>query len=257
MIGTMHAAVAWEKYRKHLLALRKYRALLHTYQNQTVFLPDKNTGAFWDDIFAQQPGVFPMESWRIQTIARLVDCTKSILNLGVGRGDLETLLLKQSLTLDYLGTDIAPKTVVYLKQKFPTLHFQEAKLQALSPKKNQFDQILLLEVLEHIKQNETFALLKHIYQLTKPGGAFIVSVPVNEGLEQMLPINPNSHMRLYSEELLSFELRVVGFNISKIYRASAFSRQFNLKQRLNSFWRFRQPNNIVVVARKPLPHSAD
>ncbi len=248
----MNKAVAWEKKRKVLLAQGKHSQLLRTYRQQQDFLPDENTGEFWDDIFAKEPGVFPMEQWRIETIAKLIDPHKSLLNLGVGRGDLETVLLKKYGQLSYLGTDIAAKTVDHLIAKFPDLHFQKTDLLGLSPKKYQFDQILLLEVLEHIKQRETFPVLKHIYKLTKPGGKFIVSVPVNEGLEEMLPINPNSHMRLYSESLLSFEVETVGFEVEKVYRASAFKNRFPVKQLINTFFHFKEPNNLILVCRKPV-----
>ncbi len=246
----MYKAVAWENYRKKLLAAGKYRQLLKTYKDQKHFLKDENSGEFWDDIFATRPGVFPMETWRMETITNLIDCDKSILNLGVGRGDLEEYLIKKCDHLTYLGTDITPKTVEKLRGKFPDLHFQEGDLLSLSPKKYQFDQILLLEVLEHIKQNETFPVLKHIYSITKPGGRFIVSVPVNEGLEEMLPVNPNSHMRMYSEALVTFELETVGFTVEKVYWASAFGSYFKLKQFLNKILYRWEPNNLILVCRK-------
>lgn len=245
-------ALHFEASRKKLLAARKHRQVLRTYQTQRHFLPDENTGHFWDDIFAEKPAIFPMENWRINLVARLLDPQKSVLNLGVGRGSLEELLLQKFSTWQYLGTDITPKTIAHLRAQFPTLTFKQTDLLGLSPKQNQFDQILLLEVLEHIKPSETFSVLRQVYHLLKPGGRFYVSVPVNEGLDQMLPINPNSHMRLYSRELLSFELQTVGFAIQQIYQASAFSTYFGLKHLVNLLFHWREPNNLLIVCEKPL-----
>ncbi len=245
-----HKALQFEELRKKLLAEKKYKEVLRTYRAQNVSLPDENTGEFWDDIFATRPETFPMESWRINKIVSLLDCDKSILNLGVGRGDLEEVLLKKCGQPKYLGTDITPKTIAKLKENFPKLKFQLTDLFGLNPEKYQFSQILLLEVLEHIKPKETLKVLTQVYKLTKPGGYFYLSVPVNEGLEKMLPVNPNSHMRIYSEELVKFEVESVGFSVVEVYRASAFSKYFQLKQLVNAVLQYWQPNNLILVCRK-------
>lgn len=246
------AALYHEAQRKTLLATGQFKKVLASYSQQKQFLPDENTPDFWDKKFSDQNSVnsFPMERWRIKKVVTLLDCQKSILNLGVGRGALEQELLKKCATPNYVGTDITQKTFRKLRQLFPSLHFIQTDILSLSPKKRQFDQVLLLEVLEHIKPNETFSVLQHVFSLVKSGGRFIVSVPVNEGLENLLPENPNSHMRLYSLPLLRFELETVGFTVEKVYQASAFAQQFTLKQWLNSWLGFKEANNIVVVCKK-------
>lgn len=243
-------ALRFEALRKQLLAQKKYKEVLQTYRRQKVSLPDENTPDFWDSIFATRAATFPMEKWRIATILSLIDCQKSILNLGVGRGDLENELIKKCSTPKYLGTDFTPETIRQLKKKFPQLAFMEADLFGLNSEKYQFAQILLLEVLEHIKPKETFKVLKHVYELTRPQGYFYLSVPVNEGLEKMLPVNPNSHMRMYSEELIKFEVESVGFTVEHVYRASAFGHYFAIKHFLNSLIHKWKPNNLLLVCRK-------
>jgi len=243
-------ALRFEVLRKQLLAQKKYKEVLQTYKHQKVSLPDENTPEFWDHIFATRPETFPMETWRISKIVSLLNCNASILNLGVGRGDLEEQLLKKCDSPKYIGTDFTSETIAHLKKRFPKLRFIETDLFGLDPKKYQFSQVMLLEVLEHIKPKETFKVLKLVYALTAPNGYFYLSVPVNEGLEEMLPINPNSHMRIYSEELVKFEVESVGFIVEKVYRASAFNSYFALKQFLNTIIHKWQPNNLILVCRK-------
>lgn len=243
-------ALAWEEKRKELLAQGKRDQVLQTYTKQKDFLPDQNDGKFWDQRFSEGEVPFPMEKWRIEKVVSLLDCSRSILNLGVGRGELEKLLIKKCSTLKYLGTDITSSTLKRLRQLFPQLKFKKIDLFSLSPKSNQFDQILLLEVLEHIRPNETLPLLRHIFSLLQKDGKFFISVPVNEGLENMLPVNPNSHMRLYSSELLQFELESVGFTIIEKYQASAFDSLFGIKHAVNSLFSIKQPNNLLFVCKK-------
>jgi hypothetical protein len=74
---------------------------------------------------------------------------------------------------------------------------------------------------------------------------------VNEGLEAMLPENPNQHMRFYSEQLLRFELQWSGFEILEVRRASAFAKGFWWKQAVNTVFWFAHPNNLIVLCQKP------
>lgn len=243
-------ALAIEAERKRLIAAGELNKARQTYRTQNVFLPDENTGEFWDEQFSRDDQVFPMEHWRIATVVSELDLNKSLLNLGVGRGVFEAALLKKGQPTTYLGTDITAETLKLLRHRFPTLTFKKAGLTALNPKQYHFDQITLLEVLEHIRPNQTFEVLEHIFKLLKPNGRFLVSVPINEGLEKMLPYNPNSHMRLYSEELLRFELEQVGFTVEKVYQASAFAKWFGVKHVLNTWFSFRKPNNLLMIAHK-------
>ena len=174
--ASIKKALAYEEMRKLLLEQRDFDAALKTYSKQKDFLPDQNTGKFWDEHFANDGAMFPMERWRNEKVVELLDCEKSILNMGVGRGVLEEVLVKKCPSPKYLGTDITNKTIKTLREKFPMLTFERTDLFGLSPKHYQFDQILLLEVLEHIKPNETFAVLKQAYSLLNADGRFLIAV---------------------------------------------------------------------------------
>lgn len=243
--------IVFEILRKKWLQNGEYHKVRATYDNQRFCFPDENNTQFWDQQFSNRTESFPMEEWRNNLVASLIDPKKSLLSVGVGQGRLERILLQKYGSLQtYLGTDITQETLTTLKKKFPSLPFKKATLPDLKINQ-QFDQIAFLEVLEHIKPTKTFAVLRTLVEHLKPGGKLFVSVPLNEGLERMLPINPNSHQRLYSIELVSFELKAVGLQIQDTYTASAFQKYFWLKHIINKLFKLKHSNNVVIVAQKP------
>lgn len=244
-------ALWYEQHRKDLLARGEVSELRQTYDQQKEFLPDQNTGKFWDEIFTGPQQSHPMEKWRIQHVLKRVNPKAKLLNVGVGQGKIEELLIKKYPKIKYTGTDITRKTLRSLQKKYPQWKFQYAELLQLPFPKNSFDQVFFLEVLEHIKPSETFEVLSELVRVLKPGGELFLSVPVNEGLEEMLPENPNSHMRMYSKELLSFELETAGLQIQKILEASAFAKHFRIKHFVNQFLGLRHPNNLLAICQKP------
>lgn len=243
--------VQYELLRSQLADLGLQRKLLESYTRQRHFFPDRNTSEFWDDKFEVEYAVHPMADARERIIASRVEGNLNILNIGVGRGNLEQKLWgKFNEKLKYYGTDITPKTINNLKKCFPKWNFLIGKPTELPFSSSFFDQAMLLEVLEHIKPNETFKMLKEVNRVCKPNARFILSVPVNEGLVEMLPDNPNSHMRLYTEQLVSFELLSSGFVIDSVSRLSAFQSNFSLRSLINDIFHFRKPNNLIFFCHK-------
>jgi len=249
-------ALAFEKQRQQGLLTGDVGAVLASYQNQQVFLPDTNNGRFWDERFQAEDleqnfnYQFPLEQWRVEQVLQLLDKKKSVLNLGVGSGRLEARLLRQLPADQYLGTDITNKRLKLLQKKWPNYKFVKADLLKLPLADASFEQVCLLEVLEHIRPDKTFKVLAEIQRVLKPAGQLLISVPLNEGLETMLPDNPNSHLRLYSPELLQFELEQAGFRVKKVYLASAFAKHFKIKHLINQLFKLRQANNCLVIAQK-------
>lgn len=249
----IRTALQFEAKRKQLIMLGKFAEARTTYQKQKDFLPDENTGKFWDEYYGQveHQTEYPMEAWKLNHVLEELDLGKTILNIGVGDGKLEGRISAVSPKAKVTGVDFTKKLLQQVKKQFPHFRFLfQSSITDLKLKNESFDQVLLLEVLEHIIPGNTFAVLSEANRVLKPAGKLIVSVPVNEGLEEMLPINPNSHMRLYSPQLLRFELEQAGFAVEKIYQASAFQRWFWLKHFINTVFGFREPNNILIIARK-------
>ncbi len=239
------------EYLRQKLANRGFWSdFLKTYQIQRLNFPDRNSGLFWDEVFSHQTSLMPMEVWRINKVISLLDGKKNLLNIGVGKGALETFLFRKFPDIEYRGTDFTRFTLDLLQQKYGKSRIKFNTLPHLKFRRSTFDQILFLEVIEHIKPQMAFAVFSEIYRVLKPEGKLIVSVPINEHLDKLIPYNPNSHMRMYSEEVIRSELRLSGFTIEKVYRTSAFHKFFKLKHLINQLLLLREYNNLIILARK-------
>ncbi len=118
-----------------------------------------------------------------------------------------------------------------------------------------FDYAIAIEVLEHIPPCNTLQALSEIKRVMKPGGYLIASVPLNEGLEEMITRgeNPNAHVRVYTPDLIEGELRIAGFTIQDEKQLIAFHKWYGVKTILAKYVMFRKfkPNNIIILAQKP------
>ncbi|KKU93104.1 MAG: hypothetical protein UY22_C0022G0002 [Candidatus Amesbacteria bacterium GW2011_GWC1_48_10] len=176
-----------------------------------------------------------------------------ILDIGFGPADIEQKLWKFRNLIHLRGIDISEKAVDQAKKKFKSWNFQKKSIENTNQKENYFDCILALEVLEHIKPSEILNILKNILKLLRKDGVLIVSVPVNEGLEDMVNImrNPNAHVRVYTKDLIIAELEMCGYKILKIKVLYAFHSLYKIKSIVcYLFPRIRQPNNIIILAQK-------
>lgn len=242
-----------ERLREKLLNQKKYKKLLVTYFEKFPQIIDSNSPDFWDKKFTDEPAnlVFPVSDDRNSIVASLITPHSRVLNVGAGVGHLEhTIHKKVGKNIDWTGTDFTHKTLNDLKKKFSTYKFIQTGILPLPFSDNTFDVVCLLEVLEHIKPLETFAVLSELHRVTKPNGTILISVPVNEGLEEMAPNNPNSHVRVYSKRLLSFELQVSRFKIQKIIELTAFNSFYGVKKIINRILKLRQPNNLIFILKK-------
>lgn len=245
-----------ERYRHQLLASGQHVELLKTYSPDYPEIPDQNSGKFWDQRFAEETTqLHHMEQDRNQQIANWLQRHAKnlrVLNLGAGSGLLEERLYPTHASeITWAGTDITVKTLRKLRKKYPAWKFQKQQLTKLRIKQDSYDVILLLEVLEHIKPQETHTVLAEVFRVLKPGGTFIISVPINEGLEDMFPTNPNSHLRVYSLPLLKWELEQAGFQLQRVQQLTAFATGYRWKSWLNSWLKLKHANNLIGWCRKP------
>ncbi len=107
----------------------------------------------------------------LRAMAMLDDSPKRILDFGCGHGSLVRFLNATGGDIDAFGFDHDNSSVQFLKRKkIPALETLDACRQTAP-----YDAICLNEVLEHVPAPR--ALLRFLFEITKPGGLLFLAVP--------------------------------------------------------------------------------
>lgn len=98
-----------------------------------------------------------------------------ILDIGVGAGRTTPALLK--ISEDYLGVDYVPEMVSQCQKKFPAVCFDQADARDLSQFTDEsfYTVFFSMNGLCMVDHEGRIAILKEIFRLLKPGGAFLFS----------------------------------------------------------------------------------
>jgi 2-polyprenyl-3-methyl-5-hydroxy-6-metoxy-1,4-benzoquinol methylase len=241
-----------EHNRNDLAIAQRLDELKKTYTSKFPEIIDLNSQVFWNErLTIRQPlsDQDGMTQKRSRIISQLLPLSvRTLLDLGIGPGWVEELLEKRG-TITFFGTDISDKTIKNVKKRFKG-NFWVESIYEKHKRKEKYDAIMTLEVMEHIPPSKTFVILKKIHDLLIPNGYYVVSVPTNEGLEIMKD-NPNGHVRLYTVPLICAELEIAGFKVLNIKTIYAFKNYYFIKDILAKIMRHKwKPNNIIVLAQK-------
>lgn len=245
-----------EELRNRLARCKREKEFIETYSDQYAKIEDKNTGHFWDkkNFFARISSLTnPMAFHRIQKVCEFVSSLGKIkvLDVGFGPADLERCLSGADISL--FGIDISKKSVNLAKMEFKKWNFVSGNFLDIKIK-TKFDAVLVLEVLEHIQPEYNQLFLKKTFNLLKNGSWLVISVPLNEGLREMIKAgqNPNRHVRVYTPDIIKYELSLSGFKVVKTEILYAFNTRYKLKTFIcKIFPMIRKPNNMIIYAQKP------
>ncbi len=249
-----------EKLRERLATKKDFKLFKNTYTSKYPVIKDLNTPVFWDHLNDRhhiENNDSPMTNHKIRVIANKIPNSKiKVLNIGCGSGDLENIVFNvmEKNNIDWYGVDISPKSVKSCKNEFAKSHFSLGDIRKLKFKKNEFDLIILMEIMEHIKPTETYKALREVERVLKPGGKLIVSIPINEGLEDLIKggQNPNAHVRAYTVNIIKRELEISGFKVNKVVELFAFKRMYWPKTFVAKyiFKDIKKPNGLILFAEK-------
>lgn len=129
----------------------------------------------------EMEGVFDNAFPRYKYIAQKIESGMSVLNIGVGRGGLENILLKKGVLVSCLDPD--ETTINKLRKQYELgERAQVGFSQAIPYLDGQFDAVVMSEVLEHLSDKILRSTLIEVRRVLKPGGRLIGTVPANEVL---------------------------------------------------------------------------
>ncbi len=174
-----------------------------------------------------------------------------LLSIGFGNGFLEKKLVVGGYQV--FGIDPSKGLVTTAKKEIEG-YFVEGVADFLPYESSFFDFVMALDVMEHIQAPKILKVLREVKRVLKKNGVFIISIPLNEHLEELVAAgsNPNSHMRVYTPDILRMELGFFGFSIFKEYFLYAFKSFYKLKTfviRLLPL-KLRKPNLLILFAKK-------
>ncbi|RLF06713.1 MAG: hypothetical protein DRJ64_04190 [Thermoprotei archaeon] len=147
---------------------------------------------------------------RFEFLAGKISSGEIALNIGVGKGYLEEILLHKGV--DVFCLDPNRTTIELIRER---LGLEEEKAQTgysqSMPFQNVlFDVVIMSEVLEHLENVTIAETLVEVSRVLKPGGRFIGTVPADEHLQANLVVCPHcgerfhrwGHVQSFSKEQL-------------------------------------------------------
>jgi 2-polyprenyl-3-methyl-5-hydroxy-6-metoxy-1,4-benzoquinol methylase len=121
----------------------------------------------------------------------------SVLELGCGPGYLCKRIADRGLTV--VGVDKNTAKIAKARRLFPDVSFVEADIRSL-PIEEPYDTVILAEVIEHVPEEIGDRMLLTAWELVRPRGRLIVSVP-NEDL-----VRHKNHVREFTQTDLTTTL---------------------------------------------------
>jgi len=217
-------------------------------------LDNLNSGSHWAKMTQETTENLissPVYIDKINTILKFLRQENGrLLSIGFGNGFLEKKLVVEGYQV--FGVDPSKGLVTVAKNEIEG-YFMEGVADSLPYESSFFDFVMALDVMEHIQAPKILKVLREVKRVLKKNGVFIISVPLNEHLEELVAAgsNPNSHMRVYTPDILRMELSFFGFSIFKEYYLYAFTNFYVLKGLLMKLIpRFRKPNLLIVYCLK-------
>lgn len=136
---------------------------------------------------------------------------RSILDIGCGNGYLLSILTKKGFIT--FGIEPNPALIRLALKTNPRLHIAKGYAENLGKIKDKFDNITMIDVLEHISKDEK--QIKMVYERLRPKGQFILVVPAFKFLYGKRD-RRGGHYRRYSKAELEEKLKYSGFKINSI-----------------------------------------
>lgn len=255
MENLLKKTIKLEKRRNRLALSGKYNEMVLTY-SLAGFLENVNTPKFWDEKLAMSENKViknPMFDDKVTKILTFLKNKKGkLLTTGIGRGTIERKLNISNKYLKLYGIDISNDAIKNAKENIKGT-FKQASILKIPFKPSFFDYILVLDVLEHIPPSKTFRAYEEIKRVLAKDGILLISVPLNEGLKELLRKNknPNAHVRAYTPEILKAELKLSGFMFFKEIYLYAFSNLYTVKKLIMKIFPWlKKPNLVIIFVRK-------
>ncbi|PWV57976.1 class I SAM-dependent methyltransferase [Nocardiopsis sp. L17-MgMaSL7] len=134
-------------------------------------------------MFAGRLETQPFSRNMIGTFAELVRGTGNPLAADVGCGPGHLTAMLNDLGLDAFGLDLSPAMVAHARRAYPSLRFDEARMETLPVEDDALGGVLAHYSMIHTPPGELPALLDEQVRVLAPGGLLLVSFFATDGPE--------------------------------------------------------------------------
>ena len=144
------------------------------------------------------------------------------LNIGAG----EVIWIENDLFLrnkNFISSDIDEKN---LDEKNKALNKMKIDATKIDLKDNSLNQVIMLDVLEHIKAHEK--ALSEINRILNKNGRFVICVPNDTLLSYLNPVRYVQHERHYKIKQITNLLEKHGFKVEKVFAGGGIFELTNL-----------------------------
>lgn len=209
-----------------------------------------NSSAFWDKRLDENYKLIaksPIYLHKLNIVLNQLSNLKGkILDVGIGYGFIEQLILKSKFDLKIYGLDISKFAISNATRNYKG-NFLVGNIKQIPFDDSFFDCVLALDILEHLSVDDCMKSLREIFRVLKFNGTFILSIPLNEN---QIDSAKNNHLHLYDENLMKTQLDQVGFIINKRNTLTAFGNLYYLKSFFNNIFKLANPNLLILICKK-------
>jgi len=142
--------------------------------------------------------------------AHLAHPARTVLDLGCGTGLMVEALTEKGHRV--VGMDMRPEGLYATRRALPQAELVQADAMHLPLRDDSFDAVILLDVLEHI---DDIALLANLYEVLKPKGILLVTVPAMPWLWSYRD-RAAGHLRRYTHTHLRRALVGARFRVREV-----------------------------------------
>ena len=160
-----------------------------------------------------------------------------ILDIGVGRGEM-LICMRDWGYSNYNGVDISKSTIKHCQKHNLNCELTDNTVLWLQNHQGEFDLITMLDVLEHIKKEDTIIFLQALRTSLKKNGKLIIQLPNMQSPDSQLHhFNDFTHEVGFVEHSLKQVLLLAGFTNLHFFGFEEFSRN-NFKEIIKKILRF-------------------
>ena len=174
---------------------------------------------FYDDIYQKKEGV--RSAWhhiKFNFVREKIDNQNYHLDIGCGSGTFLSILDSKFSA----GIDISEKQITYANKKYSTDNKKFLQFDKVIPfQDNSFDSVSMIELIEHLSDDEIANIFQQIYRVLKKGGKIYITTPNYLSLWPILEffLNKVSKVSYEHQHISKFNF----LNINKIIDKNKFN----------------------------------